>query len=249
MKLNTYILRTFFLTISLTMTSLLYPQENKTRFIDKKTVITRKDSVKKQSALPPKNNKIQTKEKIHTDKENDNKRTASKKNQPILQTEHRFVAIKTNVPLMALAVQNLALEIEVHEHISIDFPVIWSISDIERKHGLRTIAFQPEGRWWLKSVSEGGHFLGIHTSVAWFNLKWNDNRYQSEKRPLMGVGISYGYRLPISSHWGAEFNLGCGYANMKYNTYYNIENGARINTCLRDYWGITRASLSLVYHF
>lgn len=36
---------------------------------------------------------------------------------------------------------------------------------------------------------------------------------------------------------------------MKYNTYYNIENGAKLDTRKRNYWGITRAGASLVYRF
>lgn len=159
-----------------------------------------------------------------------------------------YIALKTNLPFLAVAVQNLAVEVKVHSHISIDFPVMWSIGDIEREHGLRTIAFQPEGRWWLKSAGKG-HFFGLHVHAAWFNLKWEDTRYQTEKQPLLGAGISYGYKLPFSRHWEAEFTLGAGYANMKYNTYYNIENGAKLDTRKRNYWGITRAGASLVYRF
>lgn len=159
-----------------------------------------------------------------------------------------YIALKTNLPFLAVAVQNLAVEVKVHNHISIDFPIMWSIGDIEREHGLRTIAFQPEGRWWLKSAGKG-HFFGLHVHAAWFNLKWEDTRYQTEKQPLLGAGISYGYKLPFSRHWGAEFTLGAGYANMEYNTYYNIENGARLDTRKRNYWGLTRAGISLVYRF
>lgn len=160
----------------------------------------------------------------------------------------RYIALKTNVPFLAVALQNLSLEVQLHKHISLDFPVMWSIGDIEREHGLRTIALQPEGRWWLKSVGEG-HFFGLHAHAAWFNLKWEEDRYQTGARPLVGAGISYGYKLPLSAHWGAEFNIGAGYADMKYNTYYNIENGAQLDTRIRHYWGITRVGLSLVYRF
>lgn len=160
----------------------------------------------------------------------------------------RYIALKTNVPFMALAIQNFALEVQCHEHISIDFPVIWSISDIEREHALRTFTLQPEARWWTKAVGEG-HFFGLHTHISWFNLKWEEDRYQTGKRPLLGAGISYGYKLSLSRHWGAEFNIGAGYANMRYNTYYNIENGAKIDSRIRNYWGITRIGLSLVYRF
>ena len=89
----------------------------------------------------------------------------------------------------------------------------------------------------------------ITVDVAWFNVKWNDDRYQDTDRPLLGAGISYGYKLPLSKHWGAEFNLGVGYANMKYDTYYNVNNGAQLDTRVRHYWGITRVGASLVYRF
>ena len=164
------------------------------------------------------------------------------------QKPQRYIALKTNVPFQALAIHNLAVEVQVHEHVTVDIPVMWSISDIEREHAVRGIAFQPEGRWWLKEAG-AGHFFGLHAHAAWFNLKWEDNRYQTGKRPLLGAGISYGYKLPLSSHWGAEFNIGAGYANMKYDTFYNIENGARLDTRIRHYWGITRAGISLVYRF
>ena len=53
----------------------------------------------------------------------------------------------------------------------------------------------------------------------------------------------------VSGPLGKEFTLGAGYANMKYDTYYNIDNGAQIETRSRNYWGITRLGLSLSYHF
>lgn len=179
-----------------------------------------------------------------------NARAGKKRKAPAkAKTTGRYIALKANLPLSALSVHNLDLEVAVHKHISIDFPVMWSISDVEPEHAVRGIAFQPEGRWWLKGVNEGGHFFGVHAHTAWGNLRWDDRRYQTEKRPLLGAGISYGYRLPLGRHWGAEANLGFGYANVKYNTYYNIENGALIDRRIRHYWGLTRAGLSLVYRF
>lgn len=160
----------------------------------------------------------------------------------------RYRAFKNNLAFQAAALQNLAFEMQVHDHISVELPLTWSLWDWEREHAIRTVALQPEGRWWLKEAGKG-HFFGLHAHVAWFNVKWNDDRYQSAGRPLLGAGISYGYKLPLGEHWGAEFTVGAGYANMKYDTYYNIENGAKLNTYIRNYWGITRIGLSLVYRF
>ena len=91
--------------------------------------------------------------------------------------------------------------------------------------------------------------VGLHAHVGWFNVKWNRDRYQDADRPLLGAGVSYGYLLPLGGHWAGEFTLGAGYANMKYDTYYNIDNGARIDTRTKNYWGITRMGLSIVYRF
>lgn len=177
------------------------------------------------------------------------KAQAKGKRQPKKQKkEKRYVALKSNIPFQALSMHNLAVEVQVHKQITVDFPVMWSISDIEREHAVRGIAFQPEGRWWLKKAGTG-HFFGIHAHAAWFNLKWEDTRYQTDKRPLLGAGVSYGYKLPLSAHWGAEFSIGAGYANMKYDRFYNLENGAQLDTRIRHYWGITRAGISLVYRF
>lgn len=161
----------------------------------------------------------------------------------------RYITIKNNLAYQAIAVSNLAVEVQCSKHLSVELPLIWSFWDMEQEHGIRTFALQPEARWWTGNEVGRGHFFGVHAHVGWFNVKWNDNRYQSNDRPLLGAGISYGYKLPLGNHWGAEFSLGAGYANMRYDTYYNIDNGAKIDTRVRDYWGITRVGLSLVYRF
>lgn len=160
---------------------------------------------------------------------------------------NRYHALKTNVAFDAIGVLNLDYEVQVHRKMTLDIPVSWSLWDAEREHALRIVGLQPELRWWTGSEAGRGHFFGLHAHAAWYNMKWEDNRYQDNGRPLLGAGLSYGYKLPLGKHWGAEFNLGVGYANLKYNTYYNIENGALLNTRVRHYWGLTRLGLSLVY--
>lgn len=206
-----------------------------------------KQTTKKKSGVnPEKKKRILPQQK---DSKKGKKATLSNKRKKAKESVmERYIALKANLPMSVLSIQNLGVEVQLHKNVTVDFPVMWSISDIEREHAIRGIAFQPEGRWWMKEAGKG-HFFGLHAHFAWFNLKWKEDRYQTEKRPLMGAGISYGYKLPISKHWGAEFNIGAGYASIEYDTYYNIENGAWINKRIRNYWGITRLGLSLVYRF
>lgn len=161
----------------------------------------------------------------------------------------RYRAFKVNVPYAAAVIQNLAFEWQTGKKMTVDIPVMWSFSDLTDRHGVRTIALQPEARWWPGANLGSGHFLGAHLNLAWFNVRWNDIRYQASSMPLLGAGISYGYHLNFTRNWAMEFNIGAGYAYMEYDRFYNIDNGAKINRESRHYFGLTRVGLSLVYSF
>lgn len=160
----------------------------------------------------------------------------------------RYLGVKTNIAAWAGTIMNVAADVQVSEHLSVELPILWCPWHIGSKHAVKTFTIQPEARYWL-SKPGAGHFFGVHAHVGWFNVKWNRDRYQDTDRPLLGAGISYGYLLPFNEHWAGEFTLGAGYANMRYDTYYNMDNGARIDTRTKNYWGITRIGLSVVYRF
>lgn len=157
-------------------------------------------------------------------------------------------AIKTNVAYLAATVLNLGVEIGFGKHYSIDFPVVYSPYTVKSTYKLKVLALQPEFRYWLKTPMKG-HFFGVHAHVGWFNVAMNcTSRYQ-DNRPLFGAGISYGYALPFSKHWGAEFTIGAGYANMSYDVFYNEENGKQYDCGVKNYWGITKLGVTLIYKF
>lgn len=160
----------------------------------------------------------------------------------------RYLAVKTNLAAWAGTIMNVAADVQVSEHFSVELPVLWCPWYVSDKHAVKTFTIQPEARYWLSKPGVG-HFFGVHAHVGWYSVKWNRDRYQDTDRPLLGAGISYGYLLPFNEHWAGEFTLGAGYANMRYDTYYNIDNGARIDTRTKNYWGITRVGLSVVYRF
>lgn len=182
------------------------------------------------------------------EKESVKKESTDKKSVKDTGIAKRYVSVKTNFAYWAGAVANLSADIQLHRKFSLELPFDWSLWDIEREHGVRLVLFQPEVRWWMKNVGKG-HFVGIHAHAGVFNVKWKDIRYQTAGRPLLGAGLTYGYSLPFSEHWGAEFLLGVGYANMKFDEFYNIDNGAKICTDELNYWGITKLGISLVYRF
>jgi len=170
---------------------------------------------------------------------------------PAILKPDKFWAIKTNLLQLGIGVANLGVELPIANRYSIDIPVTFSPYSISNSWRMRTLSIQPEFRWWPGKQMRG-HFIGVHAQAAYYNISWNnDDRYQDKngKTPLWGAGLSYGYAIPIRKQWGLEFTLGCGYNHLVYDVFYNVENGAKYATETKNYWGITRAGVALIYKF
>ena len=87
--------------------------------------------------------------------------------------------------------------------------------------------------------------------VAGFNIQLGDKRYQDPNRALWGVGVSYGYAMPLGkdTNWGVEFTVGLGYMNVVYDIYEGVENGKYLRTQRMNYWGPTRVGVDFSYRF
>lgn len=155
--------------------------------------------------------------------------------------------LRSNALPWMLAIPNVGAEFVIGQRWSVALDVLfcpWKISD---KFSVKTVAILPEGRWWWKSNRKGS-FLNLHLNLAWYNLRANSYRYQDRGRPLLGVGLGYGYRLELNGKWGLEFEIGAGMANMKYDRFYNVPNGALKDTRITTYWGIDRAAVTFSYN-
>ena len=159
--------------------------------------------------------------------------------------------IKTNAIEVAALIANLGVEFRLSERISLDVIGHYSPYDYfncQRK--IRILAIQPEVRYWWGNPLVRGHFIGLHIPVAGFNIQLNDRyRYQDPNHALWGVGISYGYAMPLgrSERWGVEFTIGVGYLNIKYNTYEGVCNGKYLSTKRENYFGPTRLGIDFSY--
>lgn len=155
-------------------------------------------------------------------------------------------SFKTNIPAWALVVANAAVEYRFSEHWSVDFPVYYSCWTTARTYRFRTLAIQPSLRYWL-SPEWKGHFFGVHLTTGQYNVSIDNNTRYQDVNGMYGIGLDYGYGLNLSEHWGLEFNIGAGYIYTKYNSFYNIDNGALFNTSVKNYWGLTRCGISIIY--
>ena len=163
-----------------------------------------------------------------------------------------FVGIKTNLLYDFASVTNVSVELGFAKHYSVELLGTFSPWDYGRETlQFRTAILQPEFRYWF---SEGWtrHFVGLHAHLGWYNIAPGGKvRYQDHNgnSPLVGVGLSYGYVVPFTSHWGAEFSVGAGYAYLSYDKFYNIHNGAQFGTGEKHYFGLTKLGASVYYRF
>ena len=63
------------------------------------------------------------------------------------------------------------------------------------------------------------------------------------------LAVSIPRDLMFTSHWGAEFSVGAGYAYLLYDKFYNIHNGAQFGTGEKHYFGLTKLGASVYYRF
>lgn len=157
-------------------------------------------------------------------------------------------AIKTNPLLWMITDMNIEGEIFFNPHISASLNLIWCPWFLSQKFAVRTFALLPEARWWLHD-NESGHFFGLHLNLAWYNLRMGNYRYQDSSTPLLGAGVTYGYKFRLTENWGIELGIGAGYNYLRYDRFHNIDNGALIDTRKTSYFGIDRLTLSISYKF
>lgn len=152
--------------------------------------------------------------------------------------------LKTNVLSWATTTANVAAEVKIAPRWTAELGVAykpWSLLSDNRK--VMGVMVQPEVRYWLCQPFYE-HFVGFHLHYANYNGGLDKYRYQGS---LMGAGFSYGYQWIIGRNWNLELNGGLGYARMNHDKYLRPKCGFFVGEESRNYFGITKLSVSLVY--
>lgn len=164
-----------------------------------------------------------------------------------------LMSIKTNSLEVAALIANLGFEFRITPRISFDVIGHYSPYDyFKYNRKSRVFAIQPEIRYWWGESLVKGHFIGLHVPVAGFNVQLNDKyRYQDPNHAIWGLGLSYGYAMPLGkdTNWGVEFTIGFGYMDITYDVYEGVYNGKYLRTETRNYFGLTRLGIDFSYRF
>lgn len=159
------------------------------------------------------------------------------------------VGVKTNLLYDATATINVGVEIGLAPKFTFDLSGninAWHIKDRHWKH----ILIQPEARYWFCDRFSG-HFIAAHVHGGIFNVgnlaMLSDSRVEGK---FVGAGVGYGYAFILNRDWNLEFEIGAGYAYAPHSRY---ECGMCGDTIYENrpynYWGVTKAAVSLCYFF
>lgn len=171
--------------------------------------------------------------------------------QPEPERPTPLMNIKINAVEAVALLANIGFEWRITPYLSLDVMGHYSPYDyFNDARKIRVFAIQPELRYWWGESLVKGHFIGLHVPVAGFNIQLDDKyRYQDPNRALWGVGVSYGYAMPLGKKqkWGVEFTIGVGYMNVVYDVYEGVHNGKFLRTEKINYWGPTRLGVNFSY--
>ncbi len=161
--------------------------------------------------------------------------------------------VKTNLLYDATTTINLGVEVALGKSLSLDVSGNnngWTFSDDKQWQNWMV---QPEFRVWL-CEKFNGHFFGIHALGGQYdfykvNLPFDiypDLKDYNYKGDFYGGGLSYGYQWMLGNRWGFELTVGGGYLYAKYDKYDN-PGGAKLESGNKNYWGFTKAGITIIY--
>ena len=166
------------------------------------------------------------------------------------------IAVKTNLIYDLTTTFNLGVEYRLAPRWTVDVSGNYNpftFSDNKKwKHWL----VQPEARYWFSEAFDR-HFVGAHLLGGVFNSS-NINvpsflsifptdkgyRYEGE---MFGAGLTYGYHHVLSSRWSLEYAIGLGWVHSDYDKYECTHCGDLLKSSSKDFLGVTKAAISLVY--
>lgn len=171
-----------------------------------------------------------------------------------------YMAIKTNLLYDALLVPNIGVEFYLGKGWSVagNWMYAWWKSD-RSHHYWRVYGGDLEVRRYFGQKAEEkpftGHHIGLYGQILTYDFELGGRGYMGGRpggslweKANYGVGLAYGYSLPVSRRLNLDFSLGLGYLGGTYYEYVPMD-GHYVweRTKTRHWFGATKAEVSLVW--
>ena len=173
---------------------------------------------------------------------------------PSQEVDMSGIALKTNFLYGATLTPNLGVEFSIGKKSTIDISAGYNFFEPGSGKRWKHWLVQPEYRWWFcerfNGAFIGGHLLGGQFNFAEIDFPFNvfsdlkDNRYEGE---YYGGGVVFGYQWILAKRWSLELAVGAGYVRVDYDKYKCNTCGPATESGHKNYFGPTKAAVSLLF--
>ena len=171
-----------------------------------------------------------------------------------LSMSAQHFALKNNLLYDATTTPNLGFEVGLSKKVTLDVSAGYNPFKFNDGKKLKHWLVMPEVRYWT-CEKFNGTFIGVHALGGQYNIagiklpfgifpNLKDHRYDGY---LYGGGLTLGHQWILNKRWSIEAAIGAGYARVHYDKYNCGECGSKIETKNSNYWGVTKAALSIIY--
>lgn len=171
-----------------------------------------------------------------------------------------YMVLKTNLLYDAALVPNIGVEFYVGRGWTIGADWMYAWWNSHRKHNYWRIYGGEVGvrKYFGRRAQEKpltGHHLGVYGQMLTYDFETGGKGYMGGKpggtlwdRMSWGVGVEYGYSLPIGRRLNLDFGIGVGYLGGEYREYIPVDDHYVWQaTKQRRWFGPTKAEVSLVW--
>lgn len=179
---------------------------------------------------------------------------------PACHCRNFYMALKTNMLYDALLVPNIGAEFYLGRNWSVAGNWMYAWWKTDRRHYYwRLYGGDIMVRKWFGRAADGkpltGHHIGVYAQVCTYDFETGGKGVMGGvpggdiwDKANWGVGVEYGYSLPIARRLNIDFGIGFGYFGGEYWEYRPMD-GCYVwqATKKRNYFGPTKAEVSLVW--
>jgi hypothetical protein len=169
-----------------------------------------------------------------------------------LVTPFASLSVKSNLlQWVGTRAPNVGLEVGLGRRSSLELSAGYGLQGDDGGRFLALSTARAEFRYWPRERFRG-HFFGVHPVFLDFEVGGYDFLSLFEKAfryegSAVGGGLSYGYHLVVGRHWALEFGASGGALLLEYDRFERTPAGGRLNDYKKIYFGLTNASVSLVF--
>lgn len=128
------------------------------------------------------------------------------------------LSVKTNGLMLGSGLPNLGVELVTGKKTSFEISAFAGYHPY--KVDFITMGIMPEFKYWFSGRAFARSYVGVSMLADSYNLVWKGRRYEGD---ALGLGVTFGYSIPLSPHWNLDFSAGLGGVYFRQRDYDAVE--------------------------